>query len=177
MNRVSIKLVGYFFGLCLLALLTGCIQTPVTQTMAEAFGKGKSSNIDAINLNPNLKYLRVTLRERAVLMVLGYSENSPKGTKSHGHEISLVTRPRCPGPNHFYWRPGSQNLADYFTKHHPASHHKSFRSQILTSPSDPEYTKMLTPKATSTKSFVTNLLETPHFQVASNPRTFAAASA
>jgi hypothetical protein len=26
----------------------------------------------------------------------------------------------------FYWRPGTQNLADYFTKHHPASHHKSF---------------------------------------------------
>jgi hypothetical protein len=77
----------------------------------------------------------------------------------------------------FYWRPGTQNLADYFTKHHPASHHKSFRSQILTSPSDPEYTKTLTPKATSTKSFVRKLLATPQFQVASNPKTFAAASA
>ena len=77
----------------------------------------------------------------------------------------------------FYWRPGTQNLADYFTKHHPASHHKSFRSQILTSPSDPEYTKLLTPKATSTKSFVTNLLATPRFQVSSNPATYAAACA
>jgi len=77
----------------------------------------------------------------------------------------------------FYWRPGTQNLADYFTKHHPASHHKSFRSQILTSPSDPEYTKMLTPKATSTKSFIKNLLATPRFQVSSTPRTLAAASA
>jgi hypothetical protein len=75
----------------------------------------------------------------------------------------------------FYWRPGT----DYFTKHHPASHYKSFRSQIMTSPSDPEYTKILTPnpKATSTKSFLTKLLATPCFQVASNPRTFAAACA
>jgi hypothetical protein len=24
----------------------------------------------------------------------------------------------------FYWRPGTQNLADYWTKHHPASHQK-----------------------------------------------------
>jgi hypothetical protein len=26
---------------------------------------------------------------------------------------------------HNYWRPGTQNLADYFTKHHPATHHKT----------------------------------------------------
>jgi hypothetical protein len=33
----------------------------------------------------------------------------------------------------FYWRPGTQNLADYWTKHHPASHHKAFWLQILMS--------------------------------------------
>jgi hypothetical protein len=66
------------------------------------------------------------------------------------------------GQYRYYWRPGTQNLADYFTKHHPASHHNSFQSQILTSPSDPEYTKLLTPKATSTKSFVTKLLQSPN---------------
>jgi hypothetical protein len=26
----------------------------------------------------------------------------------------------------FYWRPGTQNFADYWTKHHPKNHHKSF---------------------------------------------------
>jgi hypothetical protein len=26
----------------------------------------------------------------------------------------------------FYWRPGTQNMTDYWTKHHPASHRKSF---------------------------------------------------
>lgn len=31
-----------------------------------------------------------------------------------------------------YWRPGKQNMADYWTKHHPASHHKNLRPEILT---------------------------------------------
>jgi hypothetical protein len=26
----------------------------------------------------------------------------------------------------YYWRPGTQNLADYWTKHHPAKHHNFF---------------------------------------------------
>ena len=29
------------------------------------------------------------------------------------------------------WKPGSVNLADYFTKHHPASHHKALRAIYL----------------------------------------------
>ena len=30
-----------------------------------------------------------------------------------------------------YWKKGSLNRADYFTKHHPASHHKSICAQYL----------------------------------------------
>ena len=33
-----------------------------------------------------------------------------------------------------YWRKGSLNKADYFTKHHPASHHQDIRSAYLYSP-------------------------------------------
>jgi hypothetical protein len=32
----------------------------------------------------------------------------------------------------FYWRPGSLQQGDYWTKHHPASHHSQIRSEILT---------------------------------------------
>lgn len=32
----------------------------------------------------------------------------------------------------FYWRPGNMNLADYWTKHHPAAHHKNMREEFLT---------------------------------------------
>jgi hypothetical protein len=30
-----------------------------------------------------------------------------------------------------YWRPGSTNLADYFTKHHPTAHHRAIRPTYL----------------------------------------------
>jgi hypothetical protein len=31
----------------------------------------------------------------------------------------------------FYWAPGTDNLADYFTKHHSTAHHKLMRSRYL----------------------------------------------
>jgi hypothetical protein len=32
----------------------------------------------------------------------------------------------------YFWRPGSTNYADYWTKHHPAAHHWNMRSIFLT---------------------------------------------
>ena len=32
-----------------------------------------------------------------------------------------------------YWREGGHNLADYFTKDHPAAHHKAMRPYFITS--------------------------------------------
>ena len=77
----------------------------------------------------------------------------------------------------YYWRPGTQNLADYFTKHHPASHHKASRPTYLTSSSDPQYkklfltspdtkstiTKPTKASKTTTKSFVKSLMKTERF--------------
>ena len=37
------------------------------------------------------------------------------------------------GQFRYYWAPGTGNLADYWTKHHPGSHHQNFRPRILTS--------------------------------------------
>jgi hypothetical protein len=91
-NWFFIKLLGVLVGL---SALTGCVQTPISQTMVEAFGKGKSSNVDTVKLNPNLKYLRVTVRDRAVLMVLGYLDNTPHGKietwySSEGEVLKLL---------------------------------------------------------------------------------------
>jgi hypothetical protein len=36
-----------------------------------------------------------------------------------------------------YWSKGQTNRADYFSKHHPASHHQAIRSAYLYSPSNP----------------------------------------
>lgn len=63
---------------CLAALLlAACGHTPVSRTVSEALGLGKS--VDDIALNPALRYLRVTGQGRPVLMVLGYVQPSAEG--------------------------------------------------------------------------------------------------
>lgn len=57
--------------------LAGCIHTPVTLTVAEALGLGRS--VDALPLNPALRYLRVSVQGRTALMVLGYVDSSEAG--------------------------------------------------------------------------------------------------
>jgi hypothetical protein len=56
----------------------------------------------------------------------------------------------------FYWRPGTQNLADYFTKHHSATYHKSVCPTILTPINNPEYRKLFQNTGDSTKLEGTN---------------------
>jgi hypothetical protein len=67
-------------------------------------------------------------------------------------------------------------LADYWTKHHPASHHMAFWPQILTLPTtDQTNSTTNTPKNMATKSFVKKILSTPSFvkQPAAKQRTVA----
>jgi hypothetical protein len=99
---------------------------------------------------------------------------------------------RCRDPRgqfRYYWRPGTQNLADYFTKHHPATHHRSVCPTILTAVNDPKYRKLFKTQNSSppqinaesggtqraqkkvpikttvtTTSFVKTLFQTPKFQ-------------
>ena len=37
------------------------------------------------------------------------------------------------GHFHVFWRPGTENLADYWTKHHPVSHHQAMRPIVFNS--------------------------------------------
>jgi hypothetical protein len=61
----------------------------------------------------------------------------PKALKAMDMQFHWLRCRDAQGQFRYYWRPGTQNLADYWTKHHPASRHTAFRPQILTSPSDP----------------------------------------
>ena len=38
------------------------------------------------------------------------------------------------GHFHVFWRPGTENWVDYFTKHHPHIYHRYIRSQYLLDP-------------------------------------------
>ncbi len=103
----------------------------------------------------------------------------PKALKAMDMQFHWLRCRDTQGKFRYYWRLGTQNLADYFTKHHPTSHHKASRPTYLKSSSDPQYkklfltsldtksTKTIPTKAstTSTKSFVKSLLKAERFSV------------
>ncbi len=89
---------------------------------------------------------------------------------------------KAQGQFRYYWRLGTRYLADYFTKHHLARHHKANRPTFLTPPKDPQCTKLfplqqdkkpnkksttklLTTTNSFTESFGKNLLQTPRFKI------------
>jgi hypothetical protein len=109
----------------------------------------------------------------------------PKALKAMDMRFHWLRCRDAQGQFRYYWQPGTQNLADYFTKHHPATHHKNVRPTILTAVNDPEYRKLFvtqknvsppqtkagrknkeqsTIASTVTKSFVKTLFQTPKFQ-------------
>ncbi len=104
----------------------------------------------------------------------------PKALKAINMQFHWLRCRAAQGQFCYYWRPGTQNLANYWTKHHPASHHKLFCPQILTSATDPEYIKLTgTLKINASKSFVKHVLKIPLFaeQIAAKQKTLAAQSA
>ena len=62
----------------------------------------------------------------------------PKRTKAMDMRFHWLRDRKLRDMLRFYWRPGTMNLADYFTKHHPAAHHKHIRKEYLTSQSATE---------------------------------------
>ena len=82
----------------------------------------------------------------------------PKALKSMDMRFHWLRCRNAQGQYRYFWRPGTQNLADYWTKHHPARHHRLFRPQILTSASDPTYVNLSTTyDAPTPKSVLTNV--------------------
>ncbi len=101
----------------------------------------------------------------------------PKALKAMNMQFHWLHCRKAQDQYQFYWRPGTQNSADYCTKHHPASHHKAFWPHIPTSYTTAhENIKVNTPKNMATMSFVKNILSTPSFveQLAAKQRTLAA---
>jgi hypothetical protein len=80
----------------------------------------------------------------------------PKALKSMDMRFHWLRCRNAQEQFRYYWRPGTQNLADYFTKHHPATHHKSVHPTILTSANNPEYRKLFQNTGDSTKFEGTN---------------------
>ena len=105
--------------------------------------------------------------DNATAQALLTNKIMPKALKAMDMRFHWLRCRNTQGQFRYYWRPGTQNLADYFTKHHPASHHMQVRPTVLTAANDPEYTKLFEPKVTKERitknSFIKNLLLTPTF--------------
>ena len=57
---------------------------------------------------------------------------TPKRTKAMDMRFHWLRDRECQEQFRIYWRPGKLNYADYWTKHHPAKHHKNIRNEFLT---------------------------------------------
>ena len=56
----------------------------------------------------------------------------PKRTKAMDMRFYCLQCGEAQGQFRYYWRPGSQNWADYWTKHLPAFHNINMRLEFLT---------------------------------------------
>jgi hypothetical protein len=56
----------------------------------------------------------------------------PKRTKAMDMRFHWLRDHEAQGQFRIHWRPGSTNLADYFTKHHLPVHHVNVRAEFLT---------------------------------------------
>ena len=56
----------------------------------------------------------------------------PKRTKAMDMRFHWLRDRELQQQLRIYWRSGKLNYADYFTKHHPASHHRNTRKEYLT---------------------------------------------
>ena len=59
-------------------------------------------------------------------------ENATKTHQSNGHASSLVKRQGMPGTIQNIMATRKLNYANYWTKHHPAAHHRNTRKEFLT---------------------------------------------
>jgi hypothetical protein len=76
----------------------------------------------------------------------------PKRTKAMDMRYEWLLDREQQGQFKIYWKPGKTNLADYFTKHHPPSHHRNVRGEFLTRVAELQQlraTQQRTPKETS----------------------------
>ncbi len=55
----------------------------------------------------------------------------PKQTKAMDMRFHWLQDRECQQQFRIYWKPGKMNYVDYWTKHHPESHHRNIRKEFL----------------------------------------------
>ncbi len=107
--------------------------------------------------------------DNATAQALLTNKIMPKVLKAMDMRFHWLWCRNAQGQFRYYGQTDTQNLADYCTKHPPASHHATICPTMLTAVSDPEYIKLFcnviqkNKASASTNSFLKNLLLTPKF--------------
>jgi hypothetical protein len=113
--------------------------------------KGVMSSAAEVELGAMYINARKAVEERIILEEMGHKQpatpvqvdNStaegiinkrvqPKRTKAMDMRFHWLRDRSTQNQFRFYWRPGTTNYADYWTKHHPAAHHRNMRTIFLT---------------------------------------------
>jgi hypothetical protein len=114
------------------------IMKHVLASAAEAEIRGLSTNVkEAIPIQPPMPIQPNNSTAHSLIS----NKIQPKALKSMEMQFNFLKCWQAQEQFRFYWRPGTENLADYFTKHHTPSHHRNTQALYLTSPDDLEYTK------------------------------------
>ena len=87
------------------------------------------------------------------------SNIQPRRTKSMDMRFYWLRCRDSQGQFRYYWAPGPDNLADYWTKHHPADHHIAKRPTILTPKTVLDALRASTKRTPATKG--KGLMKTP----------------
>ena len=90
------------------------------------------------------------------------SNIQPRQTKSMDMRFYWLRCRDSQGQFRYYWAPGPDNLADYWTKHHPADHHIAKRPTILTPKTVLDALRASTKRTPATKG--KGLMKTPLLQ-------------
>ena len=70
--------------------------------------------------------------DNAMADAVVHGKIQPKRTKAMDMRFHWLRDRECQQQFRIYWRPGKLNYADYWTKHHPAKHHRNIRNEFLT---------------------------------------------
>ncbi len=59
-------------------------------------------------------------------------KEQPKRTKTMDMRFHWLRNWECQRQYHIYWRPGKLNYSNYWTKHHPETHHSNMWKEFFT---------------------------------------------
>jgi hypothetical protein len=99
----------------------------ISQIIKSVMSSAAEAELGALFINTKTGQTRTPMQtDNSTAHALLTNKILPKALNAMDMRFHWLRCHDAQGQFRYYWRPGTQNLADYWTKHHPASHHTSF---------------------------------------------------